>query len=512
MKKVKKCFCFVLAILLMLGTLSVGDFAIETNAATNDYTSWKQYDSAWNQVEAWPKSQFPNAQYRLMSEAGCLVTSIAILLRHHNVVTDNNVNNFNPWICNEALKKVGAFTNAADLYYGRVAWAYPDFVYQGSIPYSYANIKSLYEQGFACVIKVYNWHFVALNNVSGNTVNIFDPGSSSRNTIASFSNPLEIFYYKANSNSTPSVQEPTKIVYPTDGGIYKIASGVGNNMYMDYALSNDNVQIFEDGDSNSDPSWVKSQYFKLTHAGDGWYTIVNVGNGKAVDVYDANPASGTNIWQYESNGSNAQQFRFYDAGNGYCYIKSKLGCYVDVQNGDNINRANVWTYTFNGSNAQQWQLISHKHSYTSKVIEPATCTKNGVKEYTCSGCLTSYRENIPAKGHSFGKWLPILFLSNTNEVKQAQTCSTCNHVQEQTVSVMMGDINGDRQVSVADARLVLRKAVGLESFSEVQTKLADVDFDKKVTVADARCILRASVGLEKLNNNGSIADAPIVVI
>ena len=326
-----------------------------------------------------------------------------------------------------------------------------------------------------------------------------------------------VLVYKQSFNvisgsSTPSVQHPTTIIYPTNGGIYKIASGVGNNMYLDFACTNKNVQIYENCDNHSDPNFVISQYFRLTHVGDGWYTIINIGNGKAMDIEGAVAGSGINIHQWETIDYDAQFFRFYDAGNGYCYIKSKLGNYVDVQNADNVNNTNVWTYTFNGSNAQQWQLISHKHSYTSKVIEPATCTKNGVKEYTCSGCLTSYRENIPAKGHSFGKWLPILFLSNTNEVKQAQTCSTCNHVQEQTVAVMMGDINGDRQVSVADARLVLRKAVGLESFSEVQTKLADVDFDKKVTVADARCILRASVGLEKLNNNGSIADAPIVVI
>lgn len=158
-------------------------------------------------------------------------------------------------------------------------------------------------------------------------------------------------------NYETGIQEPTSIIYPTSGATYKIASGVGNNMYLVFALSNNNVQIFEDGDSNSDPAWVKSQYFTLNHVGDGWYTITNVGNGSLVDVALADPSSGTNIQQCVANGSNAQLYRFYDAGDGYCYIKSKLGTYVDVQNADNFNRANVWAYSFNGTNAQKWKLI-----------------------------------------------------------------------------------------------------------------------------------------------------------
>lgn len=202
------------------------------------------------------------------------------------------------------------------------------------------------------------------------------------------------------SGSATTSNEPTKILYPASNSVVKLASGVGNNMYLDFACTNTNVQIYQNCDGHSNPDFVKSQYFKLTHIGDGWYTIVNTGNGKSVDVYNASAAAGTNVWQYELNKSNAQLFRFYDAGNGYCYIKSKLGCYLDVANGTNANNTNVQMYTFNGSNAQKWKLESHSHSYNSKISTQPTCTKTGVKTFTCK-CGTSYTESIAKKAHSY---------------------------------------------------------------------------------------------------------------
>lgn len=61
-----------------------------------------------------------------------------------------------------------------------------------------------------------------------------------------------------------------------------------------------------------------------------------------------------------------------------------------------------------------------------------------------------------------------------------------------------GDVDGNGNVTAADARLALRRSVGLEpKLTDVQLKAADVDGKAGVTAADARLILRASVGLEK---------------
>ena len=46
--------------------------------------------------------------------------------------------------------------------------------------------------------------------------------------------------------------------------------------------------------------------------------------------------------------------------------------------------------------------VKHKHSYTSKVTTEATCTKTGVKTFTCS-CGDKYTETIPAVDHTYNK-------------------------------------------------------------------------------------------------------------
>lgn len=60
-----------------------------------------------------------------------------------------------------------------------------------------------------------------------------------------------------------------------------------------------------------------------------------------------------------------------------------------------------------------------------------------------------------------------------------------------------GDVDMNGKVESADARLALRKAVGLEELSVEALMLADMDNDGIVTSADARLVLRLAVGLEK---------------
>lgn len=69
------------------------------------------------------------------------------------------------------------------------------------------------------------------------------------------------------------------------------------------------------------------------------------------------------------------------------------------------------------------------------------------------------------------------------------------------VSTPSGDVNNDGILSPADARLCLRRSVGLETYAETSREYlsCDVDGSAGVTSADARIILRAAVGLETLS-------------
>ena len=201
----KRILSMLLALVMLATLLPTNAFAV----ASNDYTQWRQSDPEWNQAEAWPASQYPNASMRWMRNAGCLVTSVAMLLRHYGVVTTTDVNSFNPWICNNALKAAGAFTSAADMYWDGVKKAYPGFVYVGQKSYSKATLASLYSQGYACIVGVNNnGHYVAVKSANSSGAVIMDPGWG-YTSLSSFSSVNTIVYYTA----TPSAHTCDKGSY-----------------------------------------------------------------------------------------------------------------------------------------------------------------------------------------------------------------------------------------------------------------------------------------------------------
>lgn len=49
-----------------------------------------------------------------------------------------------------------------------------------------------------------------------------------------------------------------------------------------------------------------SQVFVVNYLGDGYYKITNKHSGKSLDVANGGMKSGTNVWQYDYTGDNAQ--------------------------------------------------------------------------------------------------------------------------------------------------------------------------------------------------------------
>ena len=66
---------------------------------------------------------------------------------------------------------------------------------------------------------------------------------------------------------------------------------------------------------------------------------------------------------------------------------------------------------------------------------------------------------------------------------------------EKVISVL-GDVNGDGEISVSDARGALRAAVGLDTLEGAYLNAARVNGSTEVAVSDARSILRAAVALD----------------
>lgn len=64
-------------------------------------------------------------------------------------------------------------------------------------------------------------------------------------------------------------------------------------------------------------------------------------------------------------------------------------------------------------------------------------------------------------------------------------------------AVLIGDVDGNADISAADARLALRASVSLEHLDKDALLAADTDTDGFVSATDARMILRASVSIER---------------
>ena len=154
------------------------------------------------------------------------------------------------------------------------------------------------------------------------------------------------------------------------------------------------------------------------------------------------------------------------------------------------------------------------HIYIPDVSVPPTCTLPGKTEGAhCLECGEILKEQteIPAAGHKWGYGIITKAPTETETGIRTFTCEVCGETKTETIDVIYngpgtpevqpysgGDPDGDGRITAADARLALRKSVGLENFAEGSPAFVacDVDHDAKVTAADARLILRASVGME----------------
>lgn len=97
---------------------------------------------------------------------------------------------------------------------------------------------------------------------------------------------------------------------------------------------------------------------------------------------------------------------------------------------------------------------------------------------------------------------PLEVMGNLFDL-DTESLTTKNPEDETThpdeLEINMGDVDMDGKLTAADARLVLRRAARIITFTMEQEALADVDDDGKITANDARLLLRVTSGLETLD-------------
>ena len=190
-----------------------------------------------------------------------------------------------------------------------------------------------------------------------------------------------------------------------------------------------------------------------------------------------------------------------------------------------------------GKETKGVETYSQNHTF-NKLIKtiPATTESNAIEVYQCANCTaTINREkegtmlkpqkltvkvapHIKVKSSGLVvadisvKAKDLLASSNGtkvldakgNEVKGNEQLGTGmklvlivnGKIIDTKVIAVMGDIDGNGNISVTDARLVLRAAVSLEKYTGAQFTACNIGFNGAISVNDARSVLRAAVSLE----------------
>ncbi len=82
------------------------------------------------------------------------------------------------------------------------------------------------------------------------------------------------------------------------------------------------------------------------------------------------------------------------------------------------------------------------------VTEP-TCTSEGERTRTCSGCDLAETEKIPALGHTFGEWQETLAATCAKEGEETRTCTVCGASEKQPTAKLTTHTFGEWQETLA---------------------------------------------------------------
>ncbi len=168
----------------------------------------------------------------------------------------------------------------------------------------------------------------------------------------------------------------TEYVYDYSDNDWLIRSRINSASVLDVASSSKsdaaNIAIRATKRTNN-------QRFTIEPVG-GYYKIINVNSGKAIDVKSARNANGTNVQQYTWNATGAQLWKIQVNSDGSVTFVSAVNNskVLDVKGAGTADGTNVQIYNSNGTNAQKFFIVNADLDYS------AVNTKNTGKKVSTS--------------------------------------------------------------------------------------------------------------------------------
>lgn len=168
---------------------------------SGEYTTWRQSGVSWSNIRIGNTTS-------TISEIGCLVTSIAILIEKSEV--ENKLVPFNPGVFVEELNKNNGFDNKGNLQYSAISKVVPNFKYIGIVDLKKRTrveklslIKGYVDRGYYLAVEVKgategNQHWVAITGVNDNNIFIVDPASDNNDLWSAYewSRTSQFIYFR----------------------------------------------------------------------------------------------------------------------------------------------------------------------------------------------------------------------------------------------------------------------------------------------------------------------------
>ena len=171
---------------------------------TGDFINWRQAGQSWSNIRIGNTSS-------TISDIGCLVTSIAILIQKSGVDT-NNISPFNPGTFVESLNQNNGFDTKGNLSYAPISKVIPNFKYVGNVNLrgktrvdKLALISQYFNDGYYLTVEVKgategSQHWVAVIGINGNNIVMVDPATNHTDMWSAyeFSKTSQFNYFKTN--------------------------------------------------------------------------------------------------------------------------------------------------------------------------------------------------------------------------------------------------------------------------------------------------------------------------
>lgn len=128
---------------------------------------------------------------------------------------------------------------------------------------------------------------------------------------------------------------------------------------------------------------------------------------------------------------------------------------------------------------EKLRVATHEIGHLWGIDDLYTVNTNLDSIYSKTSCTTATRHDLNA-----------LRIGLNNLWYDPGTGDVWSYQESPNVFHLRADVNFDGSITASDARLILRYASQLETFTTVQRRLADVNEDGSVTSADARLVLQ----------------------